>query len=633
MGVFGNIFGGKPWNKPTLADQSPQPSSQANIPDYSTYSKDDLLNCCLSKDWEKMGDPQREKLLQAVSANYAKEHGVSVPPVHLDSTMAADKLGGYGRGRITLNPIGLSNPYEALDTIIHETNHHVQAQNVASHSGNTEDNLALFACERTRIGYGDGGGGTDDKRYYALQALEADSNNAAFAYLAENHDRFKSDPKYLEYLKGREQHFETMKDNYENDPSKWKQMEIAHIKASGWNGVDSDTRNRAIQTIQNGPDETKRKAFENAENARNLREQCEMHQLPKTDEEGRINLAAQQSHQRSQRLIDNPRTTTQQLERQYLTNQDKLSEVNGKLGDIDSRKADKWAEMEQMHRENDGRLPEGWQDRNDETGQKYTALKNEYNDLVDKKKALTNSWNILEADNENLNAMYKERLPNEPSLDEKYKDRTEEQGKGSAVNQGVQNDAKQADGMQQDNGQQEIPGAANGDRKQNSILATPEETPGATNGQNVSNDGHDPIAKTSNETNQDENEKINGIQNTTMEKRGTTNDQNISNDGHDPGAKTSNETKLNENEKVNGIREQNPSVETPGTTSDQNISNGIHEPVSQTPNHAKTDEVSNGIQDTPKSTATQSTTEKDNGISGSDTGISSGAEKSVSLSE
>lgn len=575
-------------NTPVIAQQPEQAPSQANIPDYSAYSKGDLLNCFFSNDWAEMDDPQREALLQAVSADYAKEHGVSVPPVHLDSTMPADKLGGYGGGKITLNPAGLSNPYEALDTIIHETNHHVQAQNVASHSGNTEDNLALFACERAKNGYGNGEGNADDENYYIMQALEADSNNAGFAVLSANanYERFKSDPKYREYLKGREQHFEKMKDLYESDPEKWKQLEIDHINNSG---LDPDTRSRAIQAIQNGPDETKRKAFENAEIARNLREQCEMQQLPKTEED-RVNLAARQSHQRSQRLMDNPRTTAQQLEQQYLANQDKLSEVNGKLGDINSRIANNMDAMGQMHRENDGKLPEGWQYRDDETGRKYQALWAEHDDLRDKKEALTHSRNILEADNENLNGMYKERLPNEPSLDEKYKDRMETLGKGSTVNQGAQqNDTKQADGMQQGNGQQELSGAANDGQGLNSILATPEKAPKKAEDQNISNGGHEPVAKASNEPKQDENESL------------------------------------------NGIREQDPSAEKHGATNDQ--SNGIHEPVTGTPNNAKMSEASNGIQDTPKNTPTQSAAEKDNGISGCDTGKSNGADKSVNMTE
>ena len=661
-------------NTPVIAPQPEQTPSQANIPDYSTYSKDDLLNCLFNEnDWENMKNPQREKLLQAVSADYAKEHGVSVPTVTLDPTMQKDELGGYCGGKITLNPTGLSNPYEALDTVIHETNHHVQAQNVASHSGNTEDNLALFACEQTRNGYGNGKGDLDDKRYYALQALETDSNNAGFAYLAENYDRFKSDPKYWEYLKGREQHFGDMKTLYESDPEKWKQMEIDHINNSG---LDPDTRSRAIQAIQNGPDETKQKAFENAEIARNLREQCEEFQTSKPEVD-RVRQSAKESNQRSQFLIDNPKATAPQLEQQYLENQNKLNEVNGKLGVIDSRMAAKMDAMGQMHRENDGKRPDGWQFCDDETGRKYSALAAEYRDLQDKKEALTNSRNILEADNENLNGMYKERLPNEPSLDEKYKDRMEALGKGSTVNQGAQNDTKQADGMQQGNGQQELSGAANDGQRLNSILATPEEASQKAEGQNISNDGHEPVAKSSNEPKQDENENLNGIreQNPSAEKHGTTNDQSISNDGHEPVAKSSNEPKQDENENLNGIREQDPSTEKHGTTNDQNISNGghepvakssnepkqnenenlngireqnpsaekhgmtndqsngIHEPVTDTPNNAKTNEASNGIQDTPKNTPTQSAAEKDNGISGSDTGRSNGADKSVNMTE
>ena len=224
---------------------------------------------------------------------------------------------------------------------------------------------------------------------------------------------------------------------------------------------------------------------------------------------------------------------------------------------------------------------------------------------------------------------------------------------------------------------QELSGSANGEQKPNDIPPTPEEASqkaegqnisngghepvakssnepkqdenenlngireqepsaekhGTTNGQNISNGGHEPVARSSNEPKQDENENLNGIreQDPSTEKHGTTNDQSISNDGHEPVAKSSNEPKQNENENLNGIREQNPSAEKHGMTNDQ--SNGIHEPVTDTPNNAKTNEASNGIQDTPKNTPTQSAAEKDNGISGSDTGRSNGADKSVNMTE
>ena len=494
MDWISNLFGGTPkdgdpqgaaaagQNMPEADFSQPAQESSAKTenPSYWTYSNDELLNC-FSNGWADLKNPQREALLQEVSARYASAHGVSIPPVTLDETMPRNILGGYGSGKIDLNPAGLNNPYEALDTVIHETNHHIQAQNAASHTGSTEDRLALFTCEGAAGGYGKGEGSEDEETYYNLQALEADSNNAGFACLAENFDRFQSDPKYLEYLQGREEHFKTMKDDYEKNPAKWQGMEKAYIMNSGKGGVDLDTRARAIAAVENGPDVMKQESFENAGEARQLRQKCETHQAQQ------MKAAANQHYQKSADLMDNPNVTQMQLSGQYQENAGKLSEIESKLAEVNSRLEITRKEMTQMHYENDGKP--GWRIGIGENpvnhNEKYAALASEFNHLSDTKDTLTTGRNILAASNEELNAKWQSLNQEGQSPAQKFGDSFKvpagEQSavKESAASQGTNNaqekNAEEANGISAP--QQETPAQEKSAEEANGISAPQQETP------------------------------------------------------------------------------------------------------------------------------------------------------------
>ena len=612
MDWISNLFGGTPkdgdpqgaaaaasgadaagQNMPEADFSQPAQESSAKTenPSYWTYSNDELLNC-FSNGWADLKNPQREALLQEVSARYASAHGVSIPPVTLDETMPRNILGGYGSGKIDLNPAGLNNPYEALDTVIHETNHHIQNQNAASHTGSTEDRLALFTCEGAAGGYGKGEGSEDEETYYNLQALEADSNNAGFACLAENFDRFQSDPKYLEYLQGREEHFKTMKDDYEKNPAKWQGMEKAYIMNSGKGGVDLDTRARAIAAVENGPDVMKQESFENAGEARQLRQKCETHQAQQ------MKAAANQHYQKSADLIDNPDVTQMQLSGQYQENAGKLSEIESKLAEVNSRLEITGKEMTQMHYENDGKP--GWRIGIGENpvnhNEKYAALVSEFNHLSDTKDTLTTGRDILAASNEELNAKWQSLNQEGQSPAQKFRDSLKvpagEQSavKGSAASQGTNNaqekNAEEANGTSAP--QQETPAQEKNAEEANGISAPQQETPA-----------------------QEKNaEEANGI------------------------SAPQQETPAQEKsaEEANGISA--PQQETPAQEKNAEEANGISAPQQETPAQEKSAEEANGIsapqQETP---AQEKSAEEANGISGSDSGISGGEEQHMGMSE
>ena len=585
MDWISNLFGGTPkdgdpqgaaaagQNMPEADFSQPAQESSAKTenPSYWTYSNDELLNC-FSNGWADLKNPQREALLQEVSARYASAHGVSIPPVTLDETMPRNILGGYGSGKIDLNPAGLNNPYEALDTVIHETNHHIQAQNAASHTGSTEDRLALFTCEGAAGGYGKGEGSEDEKTYYNLQALEADSNNVGFACLAENFDRFQSDPKYLEYLQGREEHFKTMKDDYEKNPAKWQGMEKAYIMNSGKGGVDLDTRARAIAAVENGPDVMKQESFENAGEARQLRQKCETHQAQQ------MKAAANQHYQKSADLMDNPNVTQMQLSGQYQENAGKLSEIESKLAEVNSRLEITGKEMTQMHYENDGKP--GWRIGIGENpvnhNEKYAALVSEFNHLSAAKDTLTTGRDMLAASNEELNAKWQ-------SLNQEGQSPAQKFGDSFKVPAGEQSAVKESAASQGTNNAQE-----KNAEEANGISAPQQETPAQEKSA----------------------EEANGI------------------------SAPQQETPAQEKnaEEANGISA--PQQETPAQEKSAEETNGISVPQQETPAQEKSAEEANGIsapqQETP---AQEKNAEEANGISGSDSGISGGEEQHMGMSE
>ena len=372
---------------------------------YHSLSQEELM-ACFSSDWGRMDNDQKEALLEEVSGRYIKERGMNAPMVVIDDNMGSKEMGGYyGNELIKLNPDYLNNPYEALDTIIHETNHYIQDKNIAAGSGDTPDNLALYSCEYSKHGYGEAPESDDEPdyadkfRYYEMQSLEADSNNAGFDYVTANHDAFKKDPTYQNYLNGRRNYFGNLKSAYEADPDKWRQMELDHIEAARRDGVDDAICDRARRVIENGPDEAKQKAIDRAETVGLLHRDCTVENLASS---------ADQGHQQYEQLRDNPNATPRQMQKVYLENEAKLEAINSALSTVNNNLANNKAAMARMHAAHNGEPGWGPNDDPGSVNKNYAKLEARDRAFNDWKDSLTAGRNKLEGDNESLKNQYAE---------------------------------------------------------------------------------------------------------------------------------------------------------------------------------------------------------------------------------
>ena len=247
MGFFDNLFGRnnpKPSAQPTFSPSATGPfvfpgldenfqtiypaihKLGPDIPNYSTYSDRQLAECFLPQNWsaEGFGDRQKEALLQEVNNRFATAHHLPAVPVQVRSDMRPNDMGAYDpvSRSIELNPKYLDNPFEALDSVTHESQHYVDDMNVRNGTGDTPENLAVYACENSSGGYGQPPEGDKETNpawqatcnYYNAQALEAHANNAGFAAVASHHDLYKNCPEYSKYLEDRAKYFDNVKGSF-----------------------------------------------------------------------------------------------------------------------------------------------------------------------------------------------------------------------------------------------------------------------------------------------------------------------------------------------------------------------------------------------------------------------------------
>ncbi len=304
MGFFDNLFGRnnpKPSAQPTFSPSATGPfvfpgldenfqtiypaihKFGPGIPNYSTYSDRQLAECFLPQNWsaEGFGDRQKEALLQEVNNRFAAAHHLPAIPVRVRSDMNPNDMGTYDPASrsIELNPKYLDNPFEALDSVTHESQHYVDDMNVRNGTGDTPENLAVYACENSSGGYGQPPEGDKETNpawqatcnYYNAQALEAHANNAGFAAVASHHDLYKNCPEYSKYLEDRAKYFDNVKGSLTSDPEKWNALEQAHIRNA--TGQSPETIKMACAEQQRGTD-AQQKAILNADAVKMLQHDC-----------------------------------------------------------------------------------------------------------------------------------------------------------------------------------------------------------------------------------------------------------------------------------------------------------------------------------------------------------------------
>lgn len=328
MSIFGHLFGHRaPPSQPTFSPSAQGPfvfpgldenfhpirsevrKLEPTLPDYSSYSDQQLAECFLPKNWTAAScdNTHRQAILQEASNRFADAHNLPHTSVHINSGLAKNNMGAYSpRSQcIELNPKYLNDPFEALDSVTHETQHYVDDMNVRRGSGDTPENLAVYACENSFGGYGrpPSGNAKEDPawqqayQYYEMQSLEAHANNAGFAAVASHHDLFKSCPEYSKYLDRRARYFGDIKDSLASDPEKWKGLEQAHIQNAA--GQTPETIKTAAAEVKRGTD-AQQQAVLNADGVKLLQRDCARYQQQSQQQ------SQQQTQQQARQPIQQP---------------------------------------------------------------------------------------------------------------------------------------------------------------------------------------------------------------------------------------------------------------------------------------------------------------------------------------
>ena len=239
-------------------------SSQEN--EYSSLSDSELRSFFSSEKWPSDVN-ERRKILSEVSNRYCTSRGLD-GSAKIMLTDSADYYGAYSKGRICLSTRYMDNPYQALDTVIHETNHFCQDKGI----GYNDYEKVLLKAELSRTGYGKY---EDDEDYYDVQDVEMDSNNAAFDYVTSFHEEFKNDPRYQEYLEDRYDHFNGIQSMIDEDKEYWQKEEADHILNAHENGEIDNVDVIVGRTMVTNDDRFKNSFQENAEKSEQLLDSLE----------------------------------------------------------------------------------------------------------------------------------------------------------------------------------------------------------------------------------------------------------------------------------------------------------------------------------------------------------------------
>ncbi len=187
--------------------QEAEPAYEGFRP-YSDYSDDELLDQFHSDNWGKLDDVSREMICQEVENRNAAANGRD-PAIVTFYDGPRSKYGSYNDigNLIQINREHFDNPYETLDSLIHEGRHGYQSEYADDPSKYDSFTGDLIQAGNAR----DENGklyNYDSGKNYDMQCDEMDSNSTASEFLMGQADRYRDDPKYLEYLNDRVKHFD-----------------------------------------------------------------------------------------------------------------------------------------------------------------------------------------------------------------------------------------------------------------------------------------------------------------------------------------------------------------------------------------------------------------------------------------
>lgn len=165
-----------------------------------------------SESWNRMSAGERISLLQQFGDEYAHSIGLDeLPRIVRSHDSEVYGMHCYEANTIGINLENCSNPYKAMETVVHEENHAFQNQCVAQNYGYTDGELALLKAQTDSAIYY----GTGDE--YRTQNIELDSNNVSTNYVLNQKECYQNDPAYYEYLDMREAHYSEVNELLENN--------------------------------------------------------------------------------------------------------------------------------------------------------------------------------------------------------------------------------------------------------------------------------------------------------------------------------------------------------------------------------------------------------------------------------
>lgn len=190
-------------------------SEQGKV-DYSTYSKDELLDTFKTENWEKLDDENRIAIIQEMENRTAVEQGR--PPAEIVSSYDVGTYGGYTstNNQISINVSDFSS-YETLDTYVHESTHAYQSHCIQTGEGYDDHTLSMMEAEMAREEQGNLYNYARSSPEYDIQCDELDSNNKAAIFMLEQRGRYEHDPEYRTYIEERATHFSEVNSTLDNN--------------------------------------------------------------------------------------------------------------------------------------------------------------------------------------------------------------------------------------------------------------------------------------------------------------------------------------------------------------------------------------------------------------------------------
>lgn len=230
--------------------------------DYSKMTNEELLNQFKNENWKNIStNKQKIDLLQEVENRHAHMYGRA--PARVQETSDPSLLGSYNYGYHTISIRLDENPYENLDSIIHEGQH-------ANHTYASTNKMGMSSMDKMMIDLEKLPSTDHSKSHYAyyqdanhqdlynIYSSELNTNNTALSFLISQESRYGKDLLYQEYIIERNEHYnriyadlttlsqakkeallETSRANYDNrllNENQYRSI-VSHIQGSHY--VDS----------------------------------------------------------------------------------------------------------------------------------------------------------------------------------------------------------------------------------------------------------------------------------------------------------------------------------------------------------------------------------------------------------